>query len=153
MYICPKHFGCRTTLLILLAHFHLCGQLVQIGRTNNSHACEKVKVDPNLFVETPCSVNGIVQDPFDTKVTRTRIEVRRYGSALKQRPYKQTLTDPGGRFSLGVLPAGRYRLLVFAPGFQQPRLARCSGRTSCDVKIVLEAANTDTFPESICPPK
>ena len=147
-----KHLWGAFVIVILIASSHGYGQLVQIGPTY-PHSCEKVKVDPNLSLETSADVKGVVQDPSGVAMIHTRIEVRRYLSALKQSAFKQALTDGDGKFSIGVLPAGRYRLVILAPGFRQPRAARCAREKACDLKIMPEIAPTDTFPESVCPPK
>jgi hypothetical protein len=152
VYIDGKRLCCAIMIAILVAPLYASGQLVQIGPAD-AHACEKVKVDPNLFIDRSIDVKGIVQDPSGAAMIRTRIEVHRYVSSLKQSPFRQTLTDADGRFSIGMLPAGRYRLVIFAPGFRQPRAVRCTGEKVCDLNIVPAIAPTDTFPESVCPPK
>jgi Carboxypeptidase regulatory-like domain len=139
-------------IVLLLFPFYASGQLVQVGQPD-AHACDKVKVIPNLLLEASVAVEGHVEDPSGAAIVHTRIEVRQYFSALRQSPFKQTETDEHGNFSVGVLPAGKYRLLVFAPGFKQPRPLQCRGAKSCDLSVMPEVAPTDTFPESVCPPK
>jgi len=128
------------------------GQLVEVG-PRNPHACEEVKVQPNLTLSRPTRVDGHVEDASGAAIANTRLELRTYKSALKQTLLKRAQTDANGDFSLGATPAGRYRLLFFIPGFKQATNLKCSNGDNCDLPIRLEVAPTDTFPESICPPR
>lgn len=129
------------------------GQLVEIG-PSNPHACEEVKVRPNLTLSMPTRVDGHVEDPSGASFpAHTRLELRTYMSELKQTLLKRAETDSNGGFSLGATPAGRYRLVVFAPGFRQATDLKCSNGKNCALSIRLEVAPTDTFPESVCPPR
>ena len=142
-----KHLCGAFVILILIASSHGYSQLVQIGPTD-PHSCEKVKVDPNLSLETSADVKGVVQDPSGAAMIHTRIEVRKYLSALKQSAFKQALTDGDGKFSIGVLPAGRYRLVILAPGFRQPRAARCAGEKACDLRWCQRLRLRTRFPRA-----
>ena len=128
------------------------GQLVEIG-PSNPHACEEVKVHPNLTLSAPTRVDGHVEDSSGAAMAHTRLELRTYTSELKQTLLKRAETDANGGFSLGATPAGRYRLVVFAPGFRQATDLKCSNGKNCALSIRLEVAPTDTFPESVCPPR
>jgi len=152
--MCLPRFGFfvwLTTNSLLFMHC-LYGQLVQIGPAD-LHACEKVKVNPNLVLKSAAEVKGHVEDPSGAAMVHTRIKVRKYVSQLKQSPFKEAHTDGGGDFSLGVLPVGNYRFLVFSPGFGQPGNLQCTAGKSCKLDVVVEVPPTDTFPESVCPPK
>jgi hypothetical protein len=94
-----------------------------------------------------------VEDASGSAIADTRLELRGYESALKQTLLKKAQTDHNGVFSLGTTPAGRYRLVFFIPGFKQAIDLKCSNGDSCRLRIRLEVALTDTFPESICPPR
>jgi hypothetical protein len=126
------------------------GQLVETGRSN-PHACEEVKVHPNLTLSAPTRVDGHVEDSSGAAMAHTRLELRTYTSELKQTFLKRAETDANGGFSLGATPAGRYRVVVFAPGFRQATDLKCS--KNCTLSIRLVVAPTDTFPESVCPPR
>jgi hypothetical protein len=127
------------------------GQLVEIG-PSNPHACEEVKVHPNLTLYAPTRVDGHVEDSSGAAIPHARLELRTYTSELKQTLLKRAETDANGGFSLAT-PAGRYRLVVFAPGFRQATDLKCSNGKNCALSIRLEVAPTDTFPESVCPPR
>lgn len=139
-------------MALLVSAFCLYGQLIQVGPPD-PHACEKVKVNPNLVVEAAIDVKGHVRDPLGASMINTRIEIRKYVSETKQSSFRETKTDGHGDFSIGVLPAGKYRLVVFAAGFKQPRNLHCASGKSCSLNVVPKIAPTDTFPESVCPPK
>ncbi len=128
------------------------GQLVEIG-PGNPHACEEVRVQPNLILSRPIPVEGHVEDQSGAAVANTRLELRTYKSALEQTLLKRAQTNAKGDFSLGEIPAGRYRLLVFIPGFKQATTLTCSRGDNCALSIRLQVAPTDTFPESVCPPR
>jgi hypothetical protein len=118
---------------ILLPTAALYGQLVQVG-PRNPHACEEVKVRPNLILPSESRVEGHIKDPSGAVMAHTRIELRRYVSEVKQKFLRQTQTDVDGRFSLGVVSSGRYRFIIFAPGFKQPVDLKCVNAKACDFK-------------------
>lgn len=142
--------------LVAVVSVWLCGlafgQLVHIGPVN-SRACEEVKVQPNLILSRSIPVEGHVEDASGAVVANTRLELRTYKSALEQTALRRAQTNANGDFSLGAIPAGRYRLLFFLPGFKQATTLKCSKGGSCTLSIRLETAPTDTFPESVCPPR
>jgi hypothetical protein len=112
-----------------------------------------VKVHPNLVLDAGVDIGGHVEDPSGAALVHTRIEVRKYISEVKQSSFRQLQTDGNGDFSVGVLPAGKYRLVIFARGFKQPRDLQCKSGKICKVNVVPEVAPTDIFPESVCSPK
>lgn len=128
------------------------GQLVTIGKSN-PHACEEVKVQPNLTLSVATQLGGRLVDRSLASMPDTLVELRVYTSELKQTMLKRTQTDTDGHFSFGMTPAGRYRLVVFALGFKQPAVLRCSEGKNCDLSVRLDVSPTDTFPESVCPPR
>lgn len=128
------------------------GQLVTIGKSN-PHACEEVKVQPNLTLSVATQLGGRLVDASLASMAETRIELRLCTSELKQTMLRRTQTDTDGRFSFGMTGAGRYRLVVFALGFKQPADLRCSEGKNCDLSVRLDVSPTDTFPESVCPPR
>lgn len=140
------------TVCFLLSACCLSGQLVQIG-ASDPQLCEKVKVHPNLVLEAAVDVGGHLEDPSGAALVHTHLEIRKYISEIKQTSFRQLQTDGNGDFSVGVLPAGKYRLLIFARGFKQPRNFQCKSGKTCKVNVVPEIAPTDTFPESVCSPK
>src|SRR6478609_3697909 len=141
-------------LMIALPLYASCcyGQLIQVGPPD-PHACEKVKVNPNLVIDSAVDVKGHVEEVSGMAMINARIAVRKYVSEIKQNSFRKAETDGNGNFAVGVLPSGKYRLVIFAPGFKQPRDLQCANGKSCKVNVVLETASTDTFPESVCPPK
>jgi hypothetical protein len=140
------------TVSFLLSACCLPGQLVQIG-PSDPQVCENVKVHPNLVLDVAVDLGGHVEDPSGAALVHKRIEVRKYISEVKQSSFRQVQTDGNGDFSVGVLPAGKYRLLIFARGFKQPRDLQCKSGKICKLNVVPAVAPTDTFPESVCSPK
>jgi len=139
-------------ITVLSAATALYSQLIQVG-PRNPHACEEVKVAPNLILASESRVEGHIKDPSGAVFVHTRIELRRYVSEVKQTSFRHAQTDVDGSFSLGVVSAGRYRFIIFAPGFKQPVDLKCAQTNMCDLNVVPGIASTDTFPESVCPPK
>ena len=127
-------------------------QLIEVG-PHNPHACEEVRVKPNLSLASATRVVGRLKDASGEVVANTRLELRKYVSYVKQTVLRQVQTDNSGHFLLGSINAGRYRLITFARGFQQPSQSVCPRLATCTLEIVLTPHTTDSFPESICPPK
>jgi hypothetical protein len=152
-------------LAIFLLPLGIMGQLLCIdtrsGRsTEGDCSCENEKVSPNLTVAKPVKLSGSLFDqtgaPIDYK--ETVIEVR---DPLKNKTLFSAILDQQGRFDLGVVPEGTYRLVAFRregtkasrlPLFDQPKLVSCSGENECKLEIVLAMHGTDQ-PFEFCPPK
>lgn len=115
------------------------GQLVTI----DPHACDEVRVQPNLTLSITAQVEGQVVDPASAPISNTRLELRTYISELKQILFKRAQTDDKGNFSFGMTPAGRYRLVAFAPGFKQATNLKCPDLKSCALSIRLELSPSD----------
>ena len=130
----------------------LLGQLVQIG-PSNTHECEEFEVSPNLILSSKSRVKGHLRDQTGAVMAHTRIELRSYVSGVKQTLLKQTQTGADGSFSLEVIAAGRYRFVIFAPGLRRPVSLIFPNAKECNLNVVPLVASTDTFPESVCPPK
>ncbi|HYK62578.1 MAG TPA: carboxypeptidase-like regulatory domain-containing protein, partial [Bryobacteraceae bacterium] len=64
-------------------------------------------------------------------------------SEVKQVLYKRAQTDDKGDFSFGMTPAGRYRLVTFAPGLKQAADLKCWGGRNCALSLRLELAPSD----------
>lgn len=126
-------------------------QIVNIG-PSDPYACEHWKVKPNLLVTTKSIIFGEIRDPDDTPMPNLRIELRVHKSDERQTFFRKALTSADGKFSFGSVPSGNYRFVAFARGFRQPGPMNCN-HESCDLRVVPEVAPTDTFPESVCPPK
>lgn len=115
------------------------GQLVII----DPHSCDEVRVQPNLTLSIAAQVDGWLVDPSSAPIVNTRLELRTYTSEVKQILYKWAQTDDKGNFSFGMTPAGRYRLVAFAPGFKQPINLKCPNLKSCSLFIGVEFAPSD----------
>jgi len=88
----------------------------------------------------------------------TTIQVRH---AWKNKVLFSAVLDGKGRFDLGTVPAGKYRLVAFwidgkrvrrLPLFDQPKPVSCSAEVNCKLDIVLELHASDQQFE-FCPPK
>lgn len=133
-------------------------QLVCGPRQNCS--CGKEKVSPNLTVSNPVRLTGALYDPTGAPIQfeKTIIQVR---NAKNEEVLFSTELDNKGRFDLGIVPAGRFRLIPIwkkdkevarLPGFDQPKPSSCSGEKECDLRTVLSLHGTDQLFE-FCPPK
>jgi hypothetical protein len=86
------------------------------------------------------------------------IQVRNPGN---NKVLSSAVLDEQGRFDLGTVPAGRFRLIAFwtqakkvsrLPLLDQPESVYCSSENECELKIVLVLHGTDQRFE-FCPPK
>jgi hypothetical protein len=125
---------CIVTLVVATS-----GQLVIV----DPHACDEVRVQPNLTLSIAAQVDGQLADPSGAPISNTRLELRTYTSEVKQVLFKRAQTDDKGNFSFGMTPAGRYRLVAFAAGFKQAADLKCSDRRNCTLSLRLELAPSD----------
>jgi hypothetical protein len=79
------------------------------------------------------------------------MELRKYISQRKQLTVQIISTNGDGRFDLGIVKPGSYRLLASPNrGFKQPSALQCQGGKECEVRITLIANPTDELGAS-CP--
>jgi hypothetical protein len=83
---------------------------------------------------------------------------------LRTVPGQETIAsaaiEQDGRFSLGIVKAGSYRLVFVRmqggvaqrPGSYQPEQLSCEGSNACEVKVRLVATPTDQVTD-MCPPR
>jgi hypothetical protein len=127
------------------------GQVVVIGADgrsgpppNNPEYCAAVEpLRPNLVLTANTNVRGRVTDQTAAPLKSSRIELRRFISAVKQVAVKQSYTDADGKFDLGMVGKGQYRLLL-SPyrGFKQPEKLACESHV-CTLDTVLIVNSTD----------
>src|SRR5215472_2911982 len=106
----------------------------------NPHECDKIRVQPNLTLSIAAQIAGHLEDPSGAPILNTRLELRTYTSEVKQVLLERAQTDDKGNFSFGMTPAGRYRLVAFAPGFKQASDLKCSDGRNCVLSIRLQFA-------------
>src|SRR5215475_4075512 len=88
------------------------GQLVQV-RPDDAHYCERVEpLKPNLNLSSSTYITGSVRDQTGDPFKNSQIELRAFVSEKQQTPLLKVMTDDKGRFDLGEVKAGRYRLLA-----------------------------------------
>lgn len=123
-------------------------------------ACENETVAPNLTVSRPVKLTGTLKDPTGAPIRyqKSSIQVR---NAKGGKVISSTSLDEKGTFSLGIVPAGEFRLIAFwehdrkisrLPLFDQPKPEICPGDKECHLDIVLAVHGTDQRFE-FCPPK
>jgi 5-hydroxyisourate hydrolase-like protein (transthyretin family) len=127
------------------------GQIVQVGPTDPNYCYKIETIHPNLELHKSLRVIGTVSDQLGAPLKNSPVELRKYISQRKQVNVKMTKTDADGRFDLGTIELGRYRLLP-SPSrvFKQPSKVQCENGSTCDLKITLMVNATDQ-PDSICP--
>jgi hypothetical protein len=124
-------------------------QLVQIGPVDPDY-CKKIKVKPNLVLHQDTVISGRVLDTSGAPFQSSKIEIRVYNSPLEQVTVQTTITDAQGRFALGRIPAGQYRLLASPTrAFLQAESPNCDQNT-CNLEIKLRPGPTD-MPDNQCP--
>jgi hypothetical protein len=134
------------------------GQVVVIGPdgkskppSGNPEYCAAVEpLRPNLVLALDTTVRGRVIDQTTFPLRDSPIELRRFISEAKQQKVKKLMTDTDGKFDLGVVKRGEYRLLLSPHrGFKQPEKLECSSRR-CTLETVLIVSPTDQAASS-CP--
>jgi hypothetical protein len=147
-----------TFLLLTISIAPANTQVVVIGKDGKAgpppgdpEYCEWVEpLRPNLVLKEDAIVRGRVTDQTTAPLTNSPIELRRFISESKQETIKKVSTDSDGKFSLGKVKRGEYRLLLSPHrGFQQPAKLECSS-TSCAFETILIINPTDQFASS-CP--
>ena len=121
--------------LVLFASL-LAPQFPQNGKQTRS--CNKELLAPNLSVKQGTQVTGRVRTFEGDELRNSTLELRRYKSAFEQVSLVQVTTDEDGRFDLGRVEAGQYRLLV-SPNtrYDEPRSLVCTKAGPCVLDISL----------------
>ncbi|MGB0062844.1 MAG: hypothetical protein WBP85_00225 [Terracidiphilus sp.] len=133
-------------------------QFICVPGTNCS--CDDEKLSPNLTLLQSAKLDGALFDPTGTPMgfENTFVEIRDPG---KNKVLASALVDGNGRFDLGQIPRGTFRLIALLrqngkvrrlPGFDQPAPLSCPVGTQCHVTILLKIHGTDQ-PFEFCPPK
>jgi hypothetical protein len=89
----------------------LLGQVVQIGPSDPNFCKKAEHVKSNLQLSTLVHISGRVVDQAGAPLKTSKVELRSYLSAKQQLPVKAVTTDTDGRFDLGKVGPGKYRLL------------------------------------------
>jgi len=123
-------------------------------------SCDDEKVLPNLTITQPVTLEGTLFDQSGAPIAfeKTFIQVR---DARTNNALASAQLDSEGRFDLGKIPRGTFRLIAFRqkgevvsrlPLFDEPQSITCGAAVECKVKITLKIHGTDQ-PFETCPPK
>lgn len=89
-----------------------------------------------LFIAAPvaaATITGVVSDPDGRPIAGARVVV-----AASDVTVATAVTDPGGRYTVGALPAGRYTVLVLCDGFRAaPSDVQIAARDTREVPIAM----------------
>jgi hypothetical protein len=118
---------------------------------NTPEYCASVEpLRPNLVLSEDTNVRGRITDQTTAPLKNSRIELRRFVSSAKQVAVKQSSTDANGKFDLGTVRKGQYRLLLSPHrGFKQPGKLEWESY-DCALDAILIANPTDQ-PAGGCP--
>jgi len=150
---------CCLLAILILPTYHF-GQIVCVPAGGCGGSCEDEKVVPNLTISRPVKLTGVLHDRSGAPIrfSGATIEVR---DESGKKVLSSALLDAKGRFDLGKVPKGEFRLVAFRirdnkvsrlPLFDQPKRQSCSGENDCYLEIVLDMHGTDEFLD-FCPPK
>ena len=147
----------RILLALLIGCVFTAAQVVQVGADGKSvpratpEYCSQVEpIRPNLIVIEDTRVQGRVTDQTTAPFRKSPIELRRFASENDVVTMKKSTTDGEGRFDLGVVKQGKYRLLLSPHrGFKQPDKLECDSM-DCKIDAVLIANPTDALAAN-CP--
>jgi hypothetical protein len=107
-------------------------------------------IQANLKLTEDTSVRGQLFDQSGAAVPNSPIELRRFIATTKQVTVKKSSTDGDGKFDLGIVKKGDYRLLLSPHrGFQQPENLECRSK-DCTLHTVL-ILNPSDLPTAQCP--
>ena len=96
------------------------GQIAVVGQdgksgppAGNPEYCRAVEpLHPNLVLTADATVQGRVTDQTNAPLKNSPIELRRFVSESKQARVSGLSTDADGKFDLGTVKRGKYRLLL-----------------------------------------
>ncbi len=129
------------------------GQVVVGGssRATPEYCSEVEPIHPNFTSAQDVLVRGRIADQTSAPFQNSSVELRRYVSERKQVTVKKVSTDADGKFDLGLVRHGDYRLLLSPNrGFKQPEKLQCSSAKDCTIDAILVANPTD-LPAAGCP--
>ncbi len=129
------------------------GQIVQRGATpiTPEYCLQDETIRPNFSPTHDVVVHGRITDQVNVPLQKSSIELRRYVSEQEQVTVKKISTDSDGKFDLGLVRAGGYRLLLSPHrGFKQPDKLQCSSSKDCTINAVL-VVNSSDGPAAGCP--
>lgn len=145
-----KHPLLTIGLLLALAA-PVAAQLVVTGPADPDYCFEVEHIKANLHASRSAHVAGRIFDASGAAFKDSRVELRRYVSEREQVLAKVVNTDADGRFDLGTVAKGEYRLLASSSrAFKQPDDMWCGAEAKCSLEIVLQVNPTD-LPDSQCP--
>ncbi len=156
---CTNIFSRCVCVLVLLRLFlasTLLGQVVYVGKAPSKSElkafCERVEtIQPNLELQETTHIKGSISADGAYPLPNSPLELRKYVSSRKQTQVKTVRTDGTGKFDLGMVEPGSYRLLASpSRDLKQPNDLKCGGDGQCELEITLHANNSD-MPESVCP--
>ena len=139
----------HTAAAVLALSWFICGAQGQVAEGGASRAtpeyCSQVElIHPNFTPAEDVLVRGRITDQTTAPFQNSPIELRRFISERKQVTVKKVSTDADGKFDLGLVKHGDYRLLLSPHrGFKQPKKLECSSTRDCTVDAVLIANPTD----------
>ena len=137
---------CFTLNAALLSH----AQLIQVRPPQTVHCLRDETITPNLRVARQSHIFGVVGDASGETWKRSPVELKIYVSNTKQIFMKKVITDESGKFDLGNVDAGSYRILASPTrAFKQPSPQVCE-QHECSLRIMLSPASTDQ-PTFNCP--
>jgi len=134
------------------------GQVVEVGADGKartpqaiSEYCAQVEtIRANLKLTGDTRVRGRVTDETTAPFQNSPIELRSFISPVKQATVKKSSTDGDGKFDLGTVKRGEYRLLLSpGRGFKQPEKLTCETK-DCTLDTMLIANPTDQLAAN-CP--
>lgn len=147
-----KHKPLLAIAVLLALSTALAAQLVTVPDEPDPDYCLEVEhIRANLHVPSPANVVGRILDQTGAPLKDSRVELRRYVSEREQISTKAVNTDADGKFELGTVTKGDYRLLASpSRAFKQPEELWCSSEAKCFLEIRLQA-NPSDLPDSQCP--
>jgi hypothetical protein len=115
-----------------------------------SEYCLAEHISPNLELEKDTRIHGRITDTTGVPLRYSRIELRRFISEPEQITVESLVTDDHGRFNLGVVKKGSYRLLLSPNrGFKQAEKLKCLQKDcTLDTELML---NPTDMPGAGCP--
>jgi hypothetical protein len=99
------------------------GQLAEggVSRATPEYCSQVESIHANFTPTEDVQVRGRITDQTTAPFQNSPIELRRFISERKQVTVKKVSTDAAGKFDLGLVKHGDYRLLVSPHrGFKQP---------------------------------
>lgn len=142
-------------VLLLLVLTSVVSYAQEPSKESDDLRCEKFlkneTIAPNLKLRATTRISGRLNDSNYQTLKNWPVELKQWKSRKRQIRVKLVKTDETGRFELGLVGPGEYRLIAGPDrSWEQIRRIECIGSGDCSMNLLLYPAERDKAGEN-CP--